>query len=113
MDEPHPYFLDVSKSVLGRAWVDRLEGMLKKSAQQTNQVPKQNLLEVQFDEFMREPEETVKRVLAFADVEYDAASGQAVTAHLQSHTRDRHGRIDYRFDDLGLDEHEVRERFSF
>ena len=24
MDEPRPYFLDVSKSVLGRPWIDRL-----------------------------------------------------------------------------------------
>jgi hypothetical protein len=96
-----------------RAWIDRLEGMLQQSVRDTPKVPAGNLLEVQFEEFMRAPEAMVKKVLAFADVEYDEASAQKIRAHLQSHTRDRHGRIDYRFEDLGLDEGEVRERFSF
>lgn len=32
MDAPHPYFLDVSKSVLGRAWVDRLDAAASRTA---------------------------------------------------------------------------------
>ncbi|WP_348672211.1 sulfotransferase [uncultured Abyssibacter sp.] len=96
-----------------RAWVDRLEGMLRRSVEQSDQLPEGSVMDVQFDAFMQAPEDTVRQVLAFAGVEYDAASARAVNTHLQSHTRDRHGRIDYRFEDLGLDEAEVRERFSF
>ena len=69
-------------------------------------------MDVAFDGFMQAPEDTVRKVLDFAGIEYDPASQRAVNAHLQSHTRDRHGRIDYRFADLGLDQDEVRERFA-
>lgn len=95
-----------------RAWVDRLEGMLRRSVEQAEQLPDGNVMDVAFDGFMQAPEDTVRKVLDFAGIEYDPASQRAVNAHLQSHTRDRHGRIDYRFADLGLDQDEVRERFA-
>jgi hypothetical protein len=40
-------------------------------------------------------------------------SRQAIQRHLASSARDRHGRIDYRFESLGLDEAEIRARFDF
>jgi len=96
-----------------RAWVDRLEQMLRRSQEQVRRIPPASVCHVDFNEFMADAEGTVRRVCAFADVELDAGSVAAVRAYLQDAVRDRHGRIDYCFADLGLDEDEIRERFAF
>jgi len=100
-----------------RAWVDRLEQMLRSSQQQAQAIatgPRgQQLFHVYFDRFMANPEQTIRDVCSFAEVPLDEHSRAAISAHLQSHIRDRHGKIDYRFEDLGLIEAELRERFGF
>jgi len=96
-----------------RDWVDRLELMLRRSQEQAKRIPASSIHHVQFDELITEPEGTVRRICDFAGVELDAASGAAVRGYLQSHVRDPYGRIDYRFEDLGLIEGEIRERFAF
>jgi hypothetical protein len=95
------------------AWVDRLETMLRSSQEQAKRLPAGQVMHVNFDDFMSHPAHTIEQVLEFADVGYDDSSRKAVEAHLQQHTRDRHGRIDYRFEDLGLNEAKIRERFAF
>lgn len=94
-----------------RAWVDRLEQMVRDSREHARHLPKGQVIDVYFDEFMKEPLRTIERVLAFADVEFDSKSRQAITDHLQHHPRDRYGRIEYRFEDFGLNEGELKERF--
>lgn len=96
-----------------RAWVDRLEQMLRRSQEQVRRIPEASVLHVDFNAFMDDAAGTVRRVCEFAEVELDVASQAAVRAHLQGNVRDRYGRIDYRFEDLGLDEGEIRERFAF
>lgn len=95
------------------AWVDRLEQMLRRSREQAARIPASCILNIHFDEFMASPKRTIEKVCEFAQIELDAHSEQAVNRHLESHTRDRYGRIDYRFEDIGLDEAEIKERFSF
>lgn len=96
-----------------RAWVDRLEQMLRRSQEQVRRIPAASLINVDFNEFMADAAGTVRRICEFADVELDAESEAAVRLHLLGNVRDRHGRIDYRFEDLGLNEDEIRERFAF
>lgn len=96
-----------------QAWVERLEQMLRRSEIQAAGIPADRLFRVDFDEFMADPRSMIRRIAAFAEVPLDESSWQAIENHLGSHTRDRHGRIDYRFEDLGLDENALRERFAF
>jgi hypothetical protein len=96
-----------------REWVDRLEQMLRRSQAQARHIPASSILNIHFNEFMLDPALTVRQICEFAELDLDAASEAAVHAYLQSNTRDRFGRIDYRFEDLGLDEGEIRERFAF
>jgi len=95
------------------AWVDRLEQMLKRSQEQAKHIPSSSIFNVHFDAFMAAPKRTIRQVCDFAEVELDAASEQAVNHHLETHIRDQFGKIDYRFEDIGLNEGEIRERFSF
>lgn len=96
-----------------RAWVDRLEQMLRRSEEQAARIPDSQLFRVNFNDFMSDPQAMIRRIADFTQTPLDDASWQAIKAHLQSHTRDRHGKIDYRFEDLGLNEGELKERFSF
>lgn len=96
-----------------RAWVDRLEQMLRRSEEQAARIPDSQLFRVNFNDFMADPQAMIRRIADFTQTPLDHTSWQAIEAHLQSHTRDRHGKIDYRFEDLGLDEGELKERFSF
>jgi hypothetical protein len=96
-----------------RDWVDRLELMLRRSQEQAGRILPGSLLHVRFDELIAEPEDTVRRICAFAGVDVDDASAAALQTYLRGHVRDPHGRIDYRFEDLGLREGEIRERFAF
>jgi len=96
-----------------KAWVDRLEQMLRRSREQAQQLPKNQVMDVYFDRFMQNPERTVAEVLEFSGIDMDEVSRKAIETHLQSHTRDRYGKIDYRFEDIGINEAELRERFAF
>jgi hypothetical protein len=96
-----------------KAWVDRLEQMLRRSQQQAAAIPGDNVFHVAFDAFMENPEKTIERICEFAQIDLDPVSRQAIQRHLASSARDRHGRIDYRFESLGLDEAEIRARFDF
>lgn len=95
------------------AWVDRLEKMLRRSREQAARIPASRILNVNFDAFMAAPKRTIQQVCDFSEVELDATSEQALNKHLQSHARDRYGKIDYRFEDIGLNAGEIKERFSF
>jgi hypothetical protein len=96
-----------------RDWVDRLELMLRRSQEQARRIPASSIFHVHFDELIAAPEHTVRRICDFAGVELPETSVAAVRAYVQSHSRDPHGRIVYRFEDLGLREGEIRERFAF
>jgi hypothetical protein len=96
-----------------RAWVDRLEQMLRRSQQQASVIAADKIFHVSFDAFMRDTEQTIEAICEFSQIDLDASSRQAIERHLASSTRDRHGRIDYRFESLGLDEAELRARFDF
>jgi hypothetical protein len=96
-----------------RAWVDRLEGMLRRSQQQAQRLSPSQVLDIHFDEFMADPLNTIRQIQQFADIEIDDQSQRAIRTYLDHNTRDRHGRIDYHFEDLGLDEAEIKERFAF
>ncbi len=96
-----------------RAWVDRLEQMLRRSQQQAASISGDRILHISFDAFMEKPQSTLETVCNFAQIDLDAPSRQAMQRHLASSARDRHGRIDYRFESLGLDEAEIRARFEF
>jgi hypothetical protein len=91
--------------------------MLRASLAQADRLPPGCTLDVRFDDFVREPAKTVEQVLAFAGVdagaEFDAVARERVREHLRAYDGSRRERFAYRFEDLGLDRDELRERFRF
>jgi hypothetical protein len=108
-------YRDLDPATEGRAWAERLEQMLRASLEQADRLPPGSTLDVRFDDFVRDPAKTVGQVLAFAG----AGAGFAATARERVHERlrsegeSRPERFVYRFEDLGLDRDELRERFRF
>jgi hypothetical protein len=70
-------------------------------------------MDLRFDEALKDPLGTVERVFAFCDEPMGAATRARVRAFLDENPRGRHGTIDYRLEDLGLDARELRERLGF
>jgi hypothetical protein len=106
-------YRDTDVAADARHWVARLEQMLRDSLAAQAPVAEERIIDVEFDAFVADPTGTAARVLEFAGVEVDRRTRAALDAYHRANPRDRHGRIEYDFASIGLDEGEVRERLGF
>ena len=106
-------YRDLDPAAEARSWADRLEQMLRRSLEQAEALPSDRVLHVSYEAFVKDEWATLERVFDFAEVEVDAAARNAIRAHLDGCGLRRPGLFEYRFEDLGLDPGELRERFRF
>ncbi len=97
---------------LARYWADRLERMLGAVVADRDSLDPATSMDVRFDDFMADDLAMASRVYDLAGEPVTADVETAMTAFLASHQRDRHGRIDYRAEDIGLDADDLSERFA-
>jgi len=97
----------------GRYWADRVEDLLRGSIEGRVHLPEERVVDVHFQEFMKDDLATAERVLAHADVMVDDAARGAIRRYLDASPRGRHGRIEYRLEDVGLDAVERRAALRF
>ena len=69
-------------------------------------------MDVRFTDFMADDLAAARQVYELAGEPFTDDAAAALASYLGGHQRDRHGRVDYRAEDLGLDEDELRERFA-
>jgi hypothetical protein len=98
---------------VGGTWSARVEDLLRGSVEQRPLLPAAQVMDLRFDEFMKDDLAAVRRVFAFADQPWTDASERAIRGYLDASPRGRHGSIDYRLDDLGLDARERRAALRF
>jgi hypothetical protein len=103
----------VDPVAIGRRWADNVERMLRASVRDRALLPAAQVVDVRFHEYMKDQLGTVERVFAFCDEPVDDATAAAVRAFLDENPKGKHGAIDYRLEDLGLDERERREALRF
>jgi hypothetical protein len=96
-----------------RSWVDRIEQMLRRSVEQERLLPSGQVMDLRFHEFIADPFGCVKRAFDFAGRPLDRGVEAAVRGHLAANPRGGKGSIAYRFEALGLDAGEMRERLRF
>lgn len=106
------YRSEVPVERLASYWADRIERMLGTLVADRDVLPAATSMDVRFDDFMADDLGTAAAVYELAGEPLTDEAGAAMRAYLDSHQRDRHGRIDYRAADLGLDVEELRERFA-
>jgi hypothetical protein len=101
----------IDTGALGRAWADRIGVLLDACLRDRDVWPADRSIDVRFDEFMADELATARAIYELAGQPYDPAE-QAFAEYLAGHRRGRHGTIDYRAADVGLDVEELRSRFE-
>jgi hypothetical protein len=97
---------------IGAYWADRIEIMLSALVRDRDVLAPEHSTDIRFGDFMADDLATARRVLELAGESVSPEAETAMAAYLGGHQRDRHGRIDYRAEDLGLDVEELAERFA-
>lgn len=103
----------VDSHEVGRVWSARIEDLLRGSVEQRPQVPAAQVIDVHFHEFMKDDVASVRRVFEFAGQPWSEGAQRAIRAYMDANPRGRHGTIDYRLADVGLDAAERRRALRF
>ncbi len=98
---------------IGRTWAERLEVMLRAAVRDRDLLPADQSADVLFHEFMADDLAMVERLYELAGQPLPESSRRAMVEYLHDHPRGRFGAIAYDAAQLGLDPHELRERFGF
>ena len=98
---------------VARYWSARTEDFLRAGVRDRDLLPESQVLDVHFNEFMTDMKGTVKRVLKFAGHPYTEETDQAIDRFLVENPRGKHGLVDYRLEDLGIDPEERRRALAF
>jgi hypothetical protein len=98
---------------VGRVWSARVEDLLRGSVEQRPLLPPAQVFDLRFHEFMQDDVASVRRVFAFADEPWTDAAAEAIRRYMDANPRGRHGSIDYRLEDLGIDAGERRRALRF
>lgn len=77
----------------------------------SGRLPEGQVVDLYFQDFMRDPVGTVSRAYTHFGLELSDAAGSAMQRFLDENPADKHGRHLYQFEDIGMDEGKVREMF--
>jgi len=103
----------VDPVAIGRSWAARTEDLLRASIEDRRHLDPERILDLRFHEYMRDQPGAVARVLAAAGQSFTDAARARVDGFLAGNPRGRHGLIDYRLEDVGLDAAERRRALGF
>jgi hypothetical protein len=103
----------VDPAAVGRYWAARTEDLLRGSITGRAALPFAQVIDVHFRQFMKDDVATAERVLDFAGHPVSDAARAAIRAFMDANPRGKHGTIDYRLEDVGLDAAERRAALRF
>ncbi len=103
----------VDPASVGRYWAARTEDLLRGSITGRAALPPAQVIDVHFVQFMKDDVATAERVLEFAGHPMTDAARAAVRTFMDANPRGKHGTIEYRLADVGLDEAERRAALRF
>ncbi len=106
------YHDPVEPAVFGAYWADRLETMLGACVRDREQLPADQAIDVRFTEFMADDIAMVGRIYDLAGQPFASGVEAQMSAYMVEHPRGRFGRVDYRAEDVGLDESDLERRFA-
>jgi hypothetical protein len=103
----------VDPVAVGRYWAARTEDLLRGSIEGRSALPAAQVIDVHFRKFMKDDVATAERVFDFAGHPMSEAARDAIGRYLTANPRGKHGTIDYRLEDVGVDPAERREALRF
>jgi hypothetical protein len=97
---------------IAKTWVDRLELMLNALVRDRDIVPPDRSIDVRFDDFMSDEMGVASSIYELAREPMPDDARTAIEAYLTGHQRGRLGRIATSAEMFGLDEEDMRARFT-
>jgi hypothetical protein len=95
-------------------WVDRIERMLRAYVRDRELVPDDQLVELRFEDIVRDDVGAASRVFEQAGLPVTDECRADLEGYMASHPRGRNGRVVYDLEgDFGLDGDDLRRRFAF
>jgi len=98
---------------VGRYWAARIEDLLRGSITGRSALPADQVIDIHFKEFMKDDVATAERVLAFAGQPITEEAREAIRRFMDANPRGKHGTVEYRLADVGVDADERREALAF
>jgi hypothetical protein len=98
---------------IARYWSARTEDFLRAGVQDRDLLPESQVIDVHFTDFMADMKGTVRRVFDCAGHPYGEATDKAIDRFLAENPKGKHGLVDYRLEDLGIDPEERRKALAF
>ncbi|ORV42749.1 hypothetical protein AWC02_15520 [Mycolicibacter engbaekii] len=95
---------------ISKYWLDRADDLLSGCLRDRDVLPADQSVDVRFEDFMADEDGTVARIYELAGQPLDTQARAAMKQFCVEHPRGRHGAVDYRPADLGLDDDEVANR---
>lgn len=103
---------DVDPVAVGREQLDAWTWGMKRVMEVRDRLPADRVVDVQFEDTVSHPVETVEKVYAHLGLDYTPQVADGVRAYLAANPRDKHGTHSYTLAEFGLDEDEVRTAFA-
>ncbi|MFI5506913.1 sulfotransferase family protein [Mycobacterium sp. NPDC051804] len=97
---------------IAATWIDRLELMLNALVRDRAELPPERSIDVRFDDFMADEMGVAAEIYELADEPLGDDARSAIQGYLGGHQRGRLGRIATSAEMFGLDENDMRARFS-
>jgi len=98
---------------VARYWSARTEDFLRASVRDRDLLPPSQVIDVHFNDFMADMKGTVKRVFDCAGHPYTEETEREFDRFLEENPKGKHGLVDYRLEDLGIDPEERRQALAF
>jgi hypothetical protein len=98
---------------VARYWSARTEDFLRSSVRDRDLLPPSQVIDVHFNDFMTDMKGTVKRVFDCAGHPYTKKTEREIDRFLEENPKGKHGLVDYRLEDLGIDPEERRRALAF
>ncbi|MEM8608811.1 MAG: sulfotransferase, partial [Myxococcota bacterium] len=98
---------------VARYWSARTEDFLRASVADRHFLPDDQVLDVHFNDFMADMKGTVRQILERGGSTYTPETDHRIDRFLAENPKGKHGLVDYRLEDLGIDPNERREALSF
>lgn len=93
----------IDPHAVGRYWKDRAATYMERCLRDRDLAPAEQSIDVLFHEFMADDIAMVERIYRVARQPFTDQARAAMRKYLAEHPRGRHGRVDYRLADLGLE----------
>jgi len=104
----------VNAHAIGDYWVDRVERMLQACLRDIDCLPAEQVIHINFDEFMAKDIDTIERIYSLAGLPMTSDVKSSMQAYIAANPRGKYGRVRYDLKkDFGLNKDALYERFKF